>query len=82
MIPGATKTAAKPKIKVTKMTKQQLAEMAAKAMTLLMDLHACDENDTWSHRQTDEFHTLASMLPEYLQDGYWENASISAKELA
>lgn len=67
----------------TKMTKRELAEMAAEAMNLLMDLRCTLRHDDreFSASQENDFFDLVGRLPETLRGEFMNNATLSAKEL-
>lgn len=67
--------------RVKKMNKAELADMAAKAMNLLMDLK-CYFGDDFSTRQENDFNELAYMLPEQVRGDYWNNATLEARDIA
>jgi hypothetical protein len=65
--------------KAKALTKRELAEMAAGAMNLLMDMR-CYFRDDMSDRQEDDFNALAAMLPEGVREDYWNNSTLDVRD--
>lgn len=60
-----------------KLTKFQLAELAAGAMNLLSDL----DHESFTERQTGAFHKLVAMLPAEEQPLFWNSFTLQPKDL-
>jgi len=65
------------------MTKKQLADLAAGAMNLLNDIRAYCTEDTyeWTPKQINALNELIHMMPEDARDGFFNNATLRAREL-
>ncbi len=62
------------------MTKVELAETLAKALNLLVHLRASSE-DGFAPREDDVFHALANALPEPVREAFWNNGTLSGRDL-
>lgn len=71
----------------TKLTKNELAELAARAMNLLNNLKSNDNFAEDEHKLFDkdtegEFWALTKLLPEDERHSFYNNATLRARDLA
>jgi hypothetical protein len=65
-----------------KMTKAELADLAARAMNLLMHVRCATDDNAFANREENEFNALAAMLPEGERECFWNNGTLRARDLA
>lgn len=67
--------------KSKKLSKADMAAMLADAMNLLNHVRALTEDGCFDMREDNAFHSLAARLPETIRGDFWNNATLSARDL-